>query len=96
MVYKKALSDTDKNATKNRRFPAVFYCKYWKLCSVSTESEIGNCDHKAEAEKDQTIGEAVENVAGFLRKRNVEGQIGRGTISRVRLGDRDFAEYGFS
>ena len=72
MVYKKALSDTDKNATKNRRKPAVVYCKYWKLCSVSAESEIGNCDHKAEAEKDQTIGEAVENVAGFLRKRNVE------------------------
>ena len=72
MVYKKALSDTDKNATKNRRFRAVFYCKYWKLCSVSAESEIGDSNHKAEAEKDQTIGEAVENVAGLLREMNVE------------------------
>ena len=96
MVYKKALSDTDKNATKNRRFPAVFYCKYWKLCSVSAESEIGNCDHKAEAEKDETVRETVDYVGGFFREMNVEGEIGWGTISRVWLGNRDFAEYGFS
>lgn len=96
MVYKKALSDTDKNATKNRRKPAVFYCKYWKLCSVSAESEIGDSNHKTEAEKDQTIGEAVENVAGFLWKMNVEGQIGRGAVCRVRLGNRDFTENGFA
>ena len=96
MVYKKALSDTDKNATKNRRKPAVFYCKYWKLCSVSAESEIGDSNHKTEAEEDQTVGEAVENVAGLLREMNIEGEVGRGTIGRVWLGNRDFAEYGFS
>ncbi len=60
--------------------------------SPGAESEIGDSDHKTDAEEDQTVGEAVENVAGLFREMNVEGQLSRCTISRVWVGDRDFAE----
>ena len=57
---------------------------------MRAESEIGDGDHKAEAEEYETIGETIEDIGGLFGEMDIERKVGRGTVGRVRLGDRDF------
>ena len=60
------------------------------------EDEIDNYDNQPDAEKNQPVGEVIEDVVHFFRNVNVDGKIGGSMILRILWRNGDLTENGFA